>query len=153
MTNDKFHLWRLGLSIIHLDGRVDPEEVAWFQEKIGYLKRNKILGFSAEQINELESVFTNPVENFYEEFENIKKPADASFLLHLIRTVGHIDGNYDETEENAYWKLESLIQAGIDKSSIMSEMNHRMRTERVLNEERKSNRGILDNVIDYLLDG
>ena len=55
--------------------------------------------------------------------------------------------------ENAYWKLESLIQAGIDKSSIISEMNSRMRKERVLNEERKSNRGILDSVIDYLLDG
>ena len=152
MTNDKFQLWRLGLSIIHLDGRVDSEEITWFEEKLGVLKRNKLLGFSPEQITELESVLTKPVEDFFEEFKKIKKPADASFLLHLVRTVGHIDGDYDEHEENAYWKLENLIQEGIDKTAIVSDMNSRMRRERVLKEDARSKRRTLDKVIDYMIE-
>lgn len=152
MNDSKFKMWRLALSIIHVDGKVDAEEIKWFEEKLKVLKSNKFLNFSKEQIIELEKVLESPTENFFEEFKALTKASDASFLLHLVRTVGHIDGDFCQDEENVYWKLDQLIHQGIDKNSIDQKLKALELKEEQKRLEAQANKRPFEKIIDMLVD-
>lgn len=123
MNNDKFLMWKLGLSAIHFDGKVTEEETNWFKNKIKQLDKNKILNFSDDQINELKSVLSHPVDNYLDEFRKITKPSDASFVLHILTMIANVDRDYSPEEREKYEILKEACLEGVDNSSINEQID------------------------------
>ncbi len=122
MNQDKFKLWKLALSAIHVDGKVTAEEEKWFQETVLNLEKNKILNFSPEQMNELKQIFYTPTENLLEEFKSLSKPADCSLLVHYLRIVSHLDSDFSEEEKSLYKKLEQACLENVNFESVESKI-------------------------------
>ncbi len=118
MIKDKFKMWKLALSTIHIDGKVTLEEEKWFEEKIATLTRNKLLGFSEEQISELLKVLHSPPENFEQEFELIEDPYEASFVIHILKMVSHVDGDLAESENELYKKLSKAAMKEVSPAAV-----------------------------------
>lgn len=121
MNIEKYKLWRLALSTIHIDGKVTAEEKRWFENSIKSLEQNSVLKFSEEQIAELKEILTTPVTNFLEEFNALEKPSDCAFVLHILRIVGHVDKDFGEDEKKMYKTLEQACLKGVDVASVDAE--------------------------------
>ena len=143
MKKDKFKMWKLALSTIHIDGKVTVEEKKWFNEKIQTLSKNKLLGFSADQIAELVEVIDTPPGNFISEFENINDPFEASFVLHILKIVSHVDGDLDESEDMLYENLAAAAMKKVKKENIVKINNVTVR------EDDSVFGGIIDFVNDF----
>ena len=124
MNESKFLMWKLGLSAIHFDGKVTEEETNWFNNKIRQLDKNKILGFSDDQINELKSVLSHPVDNYLDEFKKLTKPSDASFVLHILTMIANVDRDYSQEEKEKYEMLKQACLEGVDQSSLDKQIDH-----------------------------
>lgn len=122
MNTEKFKLWNLSLSTIHVDGVVTPEEEEWFDKAILELDKSKRLDFSDEQIVELKKTFHTPSENFEEDFRQLVNPADCSFMVHILRVVSHLDKNFSEKERELYKRLEKVCLEGVDINLIESKV-------------------------------
>ena len=118
MNDDKFQLWRLALSCIHIDGKVTEQERVWFDQKISDLKKNSILSFSSEQINELKQSLSKPLNDFEKEFDKISKPSDRAFLLHTLRVISHLDKDFSSEERALYTQLEQKVLKGVDVEAV-----------------------------------
>lgn len=141
MNEDKFLMWKLALSVIHFDGKVTEEEKSWFEKKIVELDNNKLLNFTDEQVDILRKTLETPVENFVAEFENLKNPANASFLLHMIRTISHADGEFSPEEKEMFSKIETAISLGIDYKEVTDKIEQiQAETEKEMGEEKVYNR-------------
>ncbi len=114
MNKEKFKLWKLALSTIHIDGKVTSEEESWFYETVDSLEKNKILNFSKEQIEELKQTLNSPVVKFEEEFRKLSSPADCAFLLHILRISSHLDNDFSEDERAMYDKLEKACLENVN---------------------------------------
>jgi hypothetical protein len=123
MNNQKFLLWKLAINVIHVDGRVAPEEKEWFHQKIKHLANNKILNFSEDQMNQLEGILEVPSSNILNDFHNLTSPADAAQLLHFIRLIGHVDGHYAVTEKDIFKTVEAEILKNIDLKAVTEKVN------------------------------
>lgn len=144
MNEEKYKLWRLALSTIHLDGKVTAEEKNWFDKSIKNLEQNKVLNFSDEQISELNDILLTPVDNFIEEFNNLSKPADCAFVLHLLRVVSYLDAEFSEDEKQMYKTLEQACLKGVDVQAIDAETtkmeNESYHEDKVYNIDNKSSK-------------
>lgn len=118
MRAEKFKMWRLALSFIHADGVIDATEELWFRKKIYELKNNSVLGFTEQEIADLEKVFHVPVKNFLKEFEEITSPADASFLLYIKRFIANLDENICHAEGQILEQIEQAIRRNVDISAL-----------------------------------
>jgi|GEM_PF-3455557 hypothetical protein len=118
MNEEKFKLWRLALSTIHLDGKVTPEEEAWFDKTVQQLGSNSVLDFSDAQVQELKKVLKSPVTNFIQEAKDLKKPADCSMLLHYLNMAAHLDSDFSEEEKKYYQELQKACLEGVDVADI-----------------------------------
>ncbi|MFT6069931.1 MAG: uncharacterized membrane protein YebE (DUF533 family) [Bacteriovoracaceae bacterium] len=111
VNDSKFNMWRASMAVIYLDGKVTKEEEAWAESKINELP------FSDAQReiirNDLKSGLSIDTV-----LPLITHKPDIAFLLHLIRTIGHIDGCYDASEKEAFQKLEQRIMKGLDVESL-----------------------------------
>lgn len=116
-------MWKLGLSAIHFDGKVTEEEINWFYNKIKQLDKNKILDFSDDQIDELKLVLSHPVDNYLDEFQKIKKPSDASFILHILTMIANVDRDYSSEEKEIYEMLKKACLEGVDILSINEQID------------------------------
>ena len=94
MNNEKFKFCKLALSLIHVDGRVTPEERDWFEAKINDYSKNSVLNFSDEQIKELKKALFNPAKNYLSEFNSLATPAESVQILTIQRFVAHLDDEY-----------------------------------------------------------
>lgn len=118
MNKEKFKLWRLALSTIHLDGQVTPEEQEWFHKTIQQLSRNSVLSFNDKQIQELKDVLKTPVKNFIQEAKELKDPADCSMLLHYLNMASHLDSEFSDEERKHYHELQKACLEGVDVNDI-----------------------------------
>ena len=118
MNSEKFKLWKLALSAIHIDGKVTKEEEKWFHEKISVLAENKILNFTPEQIDQLQEVMHSPGLNFLEDFRSLSNPADCSFLVHLLRIISHLDKDFSEEEKSLYQDLEKACLEKVNLNEV-----------------------------------
>lgn len=112
MNEDKYLMWRACISIVHLDGKVTDEERAWAEERI------ENLPFLEEQRKQLLKDLNTPEEKTIELFEALKSPADKAFVLHMIRTIGHEDGEFSAEEKAAFKKIQSEIESRVDISEM-----------------------------------
>ncbi|MCB9093741.1 MAG: hypothetical protein H6621_01625 [Halobacteriovoraceae bacterium] len=122
MNEQKFLLWKLALSIIHLDGKVAKEEEQWFLETIEALKKNKLLNFNTQQIEELKNVLYQRSENLINDFNLITTPGDCAFLVHTINYVSQLDSHYSPDEKAIYEELKSACLKGIDLGALELEL-------------------------------
>lgn len=114
MNNEKFKFCKLALSLIHVDGRVTPEERDWFEAKINDYSKNSVLNFSDEQIKELKKALFNPAKNYLSEFNSLATPAERVQILTILRVVAHLDDEYCNIEKNLYEELEASALKNVD---------------------------------------
>ncbi len=107
IDSSKFSMWRACISVVHLDGRLTSDEDNWVKQKI------QSLPLSAEQKAVLEQDLAVGL-NFDEVIKNITEPKDKAFLLHLVRVISYIDGDFSSDEKQAYAKLEKIVLSRLD---------------------------------------
>ena len=141
VNESKFNMWRATMAIIYLDGKVSSEEKDWAESKIASLpfsdEQRKIIHGDLTKGLKIESVLSL-----------ITHKPDVAFLLHLIRTIGHIDGCFDKREQDAFEKLEQEITKGLDLVSIEEEIRSMEEQSYVLKKDEILNKNsILEKVI------
>ena len=47
-------------------------------------------------------------------FSQITNPVDRAYVLHMVRTLGNIDEDYDEKERAAFKRVEAKIQSSVN---------------------------------------
>ncbi|EPZ50959.1 hypothetical protein M902_2602 [Bacteriovorax sp. BAL6_X] len=109
MDKELLEVWKLVLSLIHMDGVVSSSEEKWFKKKIDELKSHKLLNATEEDIVALGLSFNRPIGNYAEAISQIKTPARRSFVLHMVRTIGHLDNNFCDNEKKVFKDIESII--------------------------------------------
>lgn len=115
VNDSKFNMWRACMAVIHVDGSVSKEEEKWAESKIVDLPFNdqqrKVIHRDLADGLDIETVLPS-----------ITHKPDVAFLLHLIRTIGHMDGCFDKHEKEVFQKLEKKILSGLDLSTIEKEI-------------------------------
>ena len=115
LDSSKFAMWRAAVAIFHADGEIDPEEKEWLEEKISKI------GFSPEQEKILISDMNNGV-SFDAMLEKVTDRKDRAFLLHLVRTVGHLDGEYCSHEKEKYKELHQKVLGNLDLGQLEADI-------------------------------
>lgn len=115
VNDSKFNMWRATMAVIYLDGKVSSEEKTWAESKIADLP------FSDEQRKIIHGDLSKGLK-IATVLPFITHKPDMAFLLHLMRTIGHIDGCYDEVERAEFKKLEGQILKGLDLVSLEKEI-------------------------------
>jgi hypothetical protein len=110
-------MWRASMSVIHIDGSVSKEEETWALSKISNLP------FNEDQKETLRKDLANGPD-ICALLPLITHRPDMAFLLHLVRTVGHLDGVYNEGEKKLFSKLEKTILEGLDLSALESQIKN-----------------------------
>ena len=144
LDGSKFSMWRAAVAILHADGKIEEAEHDWLHEKI------EKIGFSAAQ----EEILRNDLKNgvsFDAVLEGVTDHKDRAFLLHLVRTVGHLDGEYCSKEQAKYKELHEKVLGKLDLSEleediIESDYDHR---KEVSSDKRHS---LLWRGLDFFLD-
>lgn len=107
INSSKFSMWRACISVVHLDGRLSTDEDYWVKQKI------QSLPLSNEQKATLEGDLANGLD-FDKVIQNITEPKDKAFLLHLVRVISYLDGDFSSDEKQAYAKLEKIVLGRLD---------------------------------------
>jgi hypothetical protein len=115
LTESKFAMWRACMGVVHLDGKVTPEEQKWAKDKMDFIP------FSDEQKNILLGDLQGGLE-LSNVISQVTDRKDKIFLLHMVRTIGHLDGDFSSSEKKAFQKLEEVILANLDLGAIESEI-------------------------------
>ncbi|MBK24257.1 MAG: hypothetical protein CME70_09685 [Halobacteriovorax sp.] len=144
LSESKFNMWRAAFSIIHVDGKVSIEEQAWAKEKLSSLP----LSNSQKSTLELDLVKGAKVEEL---LPSITHKPDRAFLLHLCRTIGHLEGDYSDSEKEAFKYLEKEILKDIDLAPIEAEVQKMEELSNKNKLEIDNKHSILENVIERLL--
>lgn len=116
MDNDKFQMWRTAIATVFLDKKLAVQEKSWVEEKLATLK------FSPEQKEIIEQDLTQETD-LVQLFEGVEKPQNRSFVIHLMRVISHLDGDFDSQEERVLNKIRQEVLGKIDLSSFETELN------------------------------
>lgn len=115
MTEDRFLMWRACFAILHLDGVVTEEEENWAENVLFDQP------FSEEQKEQLRADLKNQ-NNFDELFDKLQQPQQKAWILHMVRTLGNIDSDYDEKERTAFKRVEDKIVSNLDIRAIKKDI-------------------------------
>jgi len=115
LTESKFNMWRACVAILIIDNNLDDKEKSWFESKLQQIP------FSTEQLDILRDDLRSGLR-FEEIIEKVADRRDKAFLLHQVRVLGHLDGNFDKFERDAFVKLETIILKKLDLEGIRSEI-------------------------------
>ncbi|MFG1483819.1 hypothetical protein ABMA79_04405 [Halobacteriovorax sp. HFRX-2_2] len=121
MDKELLEVWKLVLSLIHMDGVISSSEEKWFKKKIDELNSHKLLNATEEDIEVLRQSFSQPIGNYIEALDLIKTPARKSFVLHMVRTIGHLDNNFCDNEKKVFKDIESIILGDLNLKDIESQ--------------------------------
>lgn len=107
MDDKKFLMWRACFAILKLDGVVTEAEQNW-AENVFFDQ-----DFTDKQEKTLRDDLANKSE-FDQIFSQITNPVDRAYVLHMVRTLGNIDEDYDEKERAAFKRVEAKIQSSVN---------------------------------------
>ena len=107
VSESKFNMWRACVAIIHADGKVDPAEQKWFNERIDFG------GFSEEQRSALKEDMQTGV-SFSDVIGKVTEKKDRAFLLSQVRVISNLDHDFSDVEKNIYHDLEKDVLADVD---------------------------------------
>jgi hypothetical protein len=127
MDENKFLMWRACFAILKLDGQVSDEEKTWAENLIFDQS------FSPEQERQLQNDLYGQ-DQFDAIFDQITSPADKSYVLHMVRTLGNIDGHYSESEKAAFKRVQDKINASIDIADIKKKADEMVEKRTTLEE-------------------
>lgn len=99
---NKFAMWRACIAVMHLDGRICAAERDWMRDKLDTLPLSNDQKMTL--INDLRGGAS--LDNLV---PFITEAKDRAFLLHLMRIIAHLDGDFSDVEKQAYAKLEKLV--------------------------------------------
>ncbi|MBI2520774.1 MAG: TerB family tellurite resistance protein [Bdellovibrio sp.] len=111
LTESKLFMWRACMTIFHLDGKITPAEQKWAEEKINSLP------ISREEKDILRADFKSPPA-LKSLIPKITHPPDKAFLLHMVNVLGHLDGEFHESEKQLFSSLQNEIMGCLDMSAI-----------------------------------
>jgi len=107
----QFYMWRAIIAMVHADGIVTPQELAFVQEN------TKDLPFSQAQRQVLLSDFQTP-RDVFTMFSQITSPKDRRDFFVLARALCWADGEYDRQEKNIMEVLEGFQIEKEDKALL-----------------------------------
>ncbi|MEE2671349.1 MAG: DUF533 domain-containing protein [Bdellovibrionota bacterium] len=107
----KFNVWRACIGVIWSDGKVDPQERSWIEDRI-----NKLL-FTPEQKEILKSDLETNID-FKAVVDKISRPADRAFLVHQIRVISHMDGHQSPEEQKLLKTWSDYVLNKVDASAL-----------------------------------
>ena len=107
----KFNVWRACIGVIWSDGKVDPQERSWIEDRI-----NKLL-FTPEQKEILKSDLETNID-FKAVVDKISRPADRAFLVHQIRVISHMDGHQSPEEQKLLKTWSDYVLNKVDASVL-----------------------------------
>ncbi len=107
----KFNVWRACIGVIWSDGKVDPQERSWIEDRI-----NKLL-FTPEQKEILKSDLETNID-FKVVVDKISRPADRAFLVHQIRVISHMDGHQSPEEQKLLKTWSDYVLNKVDASAL-----------------------------------
>ncbi|MEK6624204.1 MAG: hypothetical protein AABY86_04505 [Bdellovibrionota bacterium] len=115
LSESKLSMWRACMAVFHLDGKITSTEKKWAEEKINSLPISK------EEKDILRADFLAPPALKSLVAKITHKP-DKAFLLHMINVLGHLDGEFHESEKQVFGALQSEIMGGLDMPALESEV-------------------------------
>lgn len=107
----KFNVWRACIGVIWSDGKVDPQERSWIEDRI-----EKLL-FTPEQKQTLKSDLETNID-FKAVVDKISRPADRAFLVHQIRVISHMDGHQSPEEQKLLKTWSDYVLNKVDASAL-----------------------------------
>ena len=108
-------MWRACMTVFHLDGKISAMEKQWAEDKINSLP------ISNEEKDILRNDFKTP-SSLKTLIPKITHPPDKAFLLHMINVLGHLDGEFHESERQVFLTLQKEIMGGLKMSNIEDEV-------------------------------
>lgn len=142
INDSKFNMWRGCMATIHADGSVSKEEKAWAEEKI------ESLPFSDEQRKIIHEDLSHGLD-INTIIPAITHKPDLAFLLHLIRTIGNLDGCFNENEKSVFNTLEKKIMSNLDLGAFEKEIQLMEDNSNLPKKEENFNkRSIFENTIN-----
>ncbi len=143
---NKFAMWRACIAVMHLDGEVSPRERDWMRDKLDTLPLS----------NDQKMTLINDLRggaNLDNLVPFITEAKDRAFLLHLMRVIAHLDGDFSPKEKAAYERLEQLVLArlNLDEISIQAQ---KMEDDSYKNVELSNRHSLFEavfrNIVDFL---
>jgi hypothetical protein len=120
MDDSAFNMWRAAIAVTQADGKITESEQKWIDQKLANLP------FSQEQRDIIHSDIHNGI-NFEEAYSKITNAKNRAFLIHLIRTLGHIDQDFSSEEKEIYKRTQDKVLKNInlnEHQETISEMEN-----------------------------
>ncbi len=112
VAESRFYMWRAVVAMVHADGVVTPQEVAFVNDYM------KVISLSAQQIEEIGRDLQAP-QDVYEMFSYILTRQDRKDFFVLARALSWCDGDYDGQEKLIIEQLEEMHMD--DESRVLLE--------------------------------
>lgn len=142
----KFAMWRACIAVMHLDGEISAHERDWMRDKIDNLPLS--LDQKMTLINDLRGgACLDSLIPF------ITDGNDRAFLLHLMRIISHLDGDFSDHEKEAFSRLEKLVLSRLNLEKI-SEQAQKFEDESYENVEMDNRNSLFEaafgNIVRFL---
>jgi len=111
LSASQFYMWRAIVAMVHADGIVTPQELAFVQEN------TKDLPFTDAQRQVLISDFQTP-RDVFTMFSQVTSPKDRRDFFILARALCWSDGDYDRQEKNIMEVLEGFQIESEDRALL-----------------------------------
>ena len=115
MTKSHFNMWRLVVSAVHADERIDVEETKMVES---YLTE---LDFNEEQLNILKEELQNPA-NMDEILPEITDPGDRSQSVYFVRLLFWKDKILTSSEEDFLKKVQGYFAQFLNMDKVKVEL-------------------------------
>jgi len=116
MTKSHFNMWRLVVSAVHADNRVDEAELKMVEH---YLSE---LAFDEEQLNILKKELRQPV-SVEEILPEITDPGDRSQSIYFVRLLFWKDQVLTSSEEVFLKKVQDYFSQFLNMDELKSELS------------------------------
>jgi len=101
ISESRLYMWRAVIAMVHADGVVTPQEMAFVQESISNI------GLSQLQMNTIGHDLKTPQDS-YEMFKCIDSQVDKKDYFALARAISWCDGDLDKQEQTILRNLERI---------------------------------------------
>ncbi len=143
MTESKFNMWRVIVSLVHADGVVTQEERTLIQQ---YLEK---IPFTAPQKQTLETELKKGGPKIDDLLEKVTLPADRALVVHFATVLCYRDGDFHPDEKKIIDKLHANAISKTNLVSVMGEAK-KQATEASYRAEHDRHRGLFERFFNAI---